>query len=111
MTYVLRAHQLHPFSGMDIPGLLEQRAQTRRDHPFLIWAPFDGPGQSWSYGRFLERVRRIAGGLQRRGVGEEAPDAGKNGQGAVARHGAGGLTGSALLRLDRPALPSLPYAP
>lgn len=49
--------------GMDVPGLLEQR--TRRDHPFIVWEPFEGLPEVISYGMFYERVRRIAGGLQR----------------------------------------------
>ena len=53
---------------MDVPSLLEQRAQTRREHAFLVWAPFDSPAQSWSYGQFHARVLRIAGGLLARGV-------------------------------------------
>src|ERR1700752_4345914 len=28
-----------PFAGLDIPWLLKMRAEVRRDHPFLIWAP------------------------------------------------------------------------
>ena len=30
-----------PFAGLDVPWLLRMRAETRRDHPFLIWAPFE----------------------------------------------------------------------
>src|SRR5674476_108417 len=45
-----------PFAGMDVPWLLRMRSQTRRDHPFLIWAPFDAPARIWSYGEFHERV-------------------------------------------------------
>ncbi|MDF1482010.1 AMP-binding protein [Extensimonas sp. H3M7-6] len=58
----------HPFMGMDVPGLLEQRAHARRDHPFIVWEPFEGLPEVISYGMFYERVRRIAGGLQQRGV-------------------------------------------
>ena len=68
MGALLTAHDLHPFSGMDIAGLLVQRALTRQDHAFLVWAPFEGPGRQWTYAEFLERVRRVAGGLQKRGV-------------------------------------------
>lgn len=27
-----------PFAGLDVPWLLKMRSETRRDHPFLIWA-------------------------------------------------------------------------
>jgi crotonobetaine/carnitine-CoA ligase len=57
-----------PFDGMDVPWLLALRCRTRRDHPFLIWAPFDAPATSWSYGEFHHRVGALAAGLVRRGV-------------------------------------------
>jgi len=34
-----------PFAVMDVPWLLRMRSQTRRDHPFLIWAPFEAPAR------------------------------------------------------------------
>jgi crotonobetaine/carnitine-CoA ligase len=57
-----------PFAGLDVPWLLRMRAESRRDHPFLIWAPFDAPARIWSYGEFHERVGRLAAGLVKRGV-------------------------------------------
>src|SRR6266567_5038467 len=57
-----------PFAGLDVPWLLRMRAETRRDHPFLIWAPFDAPARKWSYGEFHDRVGALAAGLARRGV-------------------------------------------
>src|ERR1700733_3223123 len=57
-----------PFAGMDVPWLLRMRAEKRRDHPFLIWAPFDAPAQSWAYGEFHERVGPPAAGLVARGI-------------------------------------------
>ena len=44
------------------------RARTRREHPFLIWAPFDAPARRWTYGEFHERVGALAAGLAKRGV-------------------------------------------
>jgi crotonobetaine/carnitine-CoA ligase len=58
-----------PFAGIDVPWLLQLQARTRRDHPFLIWAPFDAPARSWAYGEFHERVGALAAGLAGRGVG------------------------------------------
>ena len=60
--------QVNPFAGLDVPWLLHMRAETRRDHPFLIWAPFDAPARSWSYGEFHDRVGALAAGLARRGI-------------------------------------------
>ncbi|MGA7809330.1 AMP-binding protein [Bradyrhizobium sp.] len=57
-----------PFAGLDVPWLLRMRAETRRDHPFLIWAPFGAPARSWSYGEFHDRVGALAAGLVRRGI-------------------------------------------
>jgi carnitine-CoA ligase len=57
-----------PFTGLDVPWLLRMRAETRRDHPFLIWAPFETPARSWTYGEFHERVGALAAGLAARGV-------------------------------------------
>ena len=44
------------------------RAETRRDHPFLVWAPFDAPARIWNYGEFHERVGALAAGLVARGI-------------------------------------------
>jgi carnitine-CoA ligase len=57
-----------PFAGLDVPWLLKMRSETRRDHPFLIWAPFDAPPRTWSYGEFHERVGALAAGLVMRGI-------------------------------------------
>jgi crotonobetaine/carnitine-CoA ligase len=57
-----------PFAGLDVPWLLRLRAETRRDHRFLIWAPFDAPARPWTYGEFHERVGALAAGLAARGV-------------------------------------------
>ena len=57
-----------PFAGLDVPWLLRLRAEVRRDHPFLIWAPFDAPARSWTYGAFHDRVGALAAGFAARGV-------------------------------------------
>lgn len=57
-----------PFDGLDVPWLLRMRAEIRRDHRFLIWAPFEAPARHWSYGEFHEQVGALAAGLARRGV-------------------------------------------
>jgi len=40
--------------------------ESRRDHPFLIWAPFEAPARKWSYGEFHDRVGALAAGLVKR---------------------------------------------
>jgi crotonobetaine/carnitine-CoA ligase len=57
-----------PFAGQDIRTLLRAQAVAKRDKPFLIWAPFEGAEQSWTYGEFVARAERVAAGLHRRGV-------------------------------------------
>src|SRR5256885_4615552 len=57
-----------PFARMDVPSLLRMRSQSRREHPFLVWAPFDAPAKAWTYGEFRERVGALAAGLKARGV-------------------------------------------
>jgi crotonobetaine/carnitine-CoA ligase len=57
-----------PFGQLTLPLLLEKRARERGAHPFLVWAPFEGPSRTWTYAQFAEEVARIAGGLAARGV-------------------------------------------
>ena len=64
----LRAGDAHPFVRLDVPTLLAWRADTRRDHPFIVWEPFEGPAQTWTFGAFHHAVGRVAGGLVQRGV-------------------------------------------
>lgn len=65
---LLRHSGIHPFSGWDIPRLIDTQAQSRKDHPFLIWEPFEGASRTWTYGQFATDTARIAAGLQKRGV-------------------------------------------
>ncbi|MDE1172499.1 MAG: AMP-binding protein [Parvibaculaceae bacterium] len=68
MRLSLANPHVHPFAGFDIPHLLALHATSRPDHPFLIWEPFEGEPETWSYRRFYEDARRVAAGLQARGV-------------------------------------------
>ncbi len=56
------------YAGLDVAHLLAARARERGSHPFLVWAPFDGAPQVWSYAQFADEAARIAGGLEARGV-------------------------------------------
>jgi crotonobetaine/carnitine-CoA ligase len=60
--------RVHPYANFDIPALLAERARTRADHPFIVWEPFEGPGATWTYARFANKVDRVAAGLAARGV-------------------------------------------
>ncbi|MBV8578159.1 MAG: AMP-binding protein [Acetobacteraceae bacterium] len=57
-----------PFAGQDIRTLLRVQATARRDKTLLVWVPFEGAEQRWTYAAFLERAERVAAGLWRRGV-------------------------------------------
>lgn len=60
----------YQFRGQDIGWMLDQRAEHRGDHTFLVWEPRDGSDRSWTYAEFAEETRRVAAGLHARGVGE-----------------------------------------
>jgi crotonobetaine/carnitine-CoA ligase len=60
---------LSPFEGTNLDLLLEQKARDRRDHVFLVWAPFEGTQKTWTYGEFAADVARLAGGIAARGIG------------------------------------------
>jgi crotonobetaine/carnitine-CoA ligase len=73
-----------PFHGASLAQLLDHRASERGDHPFLIWAPFEGESRTWTYRQFAADAARLAGGMAARGLGagdrvlvhmENCPDA------------------------------------
>ena len=63
-----RTQIVNPFAGRDVNWLLDYRAETRGDHPFLVWEPFDAPRRVWTYAEFRRDVLRLAAGLHARGV-------------------------------------------
>lgn len=58
----------HPFVGLDVPWLLQERVRTQGDRPYIVWDPFDGEGRTWSYREFGAAVEETAAGLLARGV-------------------------------------------
>ena len=59
---------VNPFAGRDVNWLVDFRAETRGDHPFLVWEPFEGERRTWTYRQFRDRVLRVAAGLAKRGI-------------------------------------------
>lgn len=59
---------VNPFAGRDVNWLVDFRAETRGDHPFLVWEPFEGERRTWTYRQFRDRVLRVAAGLHKRGI-------------------------------------------
>ena len=55
-------------TGQDVPWLLQRLAERRGDHPVLIWEPRAGETKTWTYSQFWDEVRKLAAGLQKRGV-------------------------------------------
>jgi crotonobetaine/carnitine-CoA ligase len=68
MTLISDPPVLHPFMGRDAAFLLDARARQRGDHPMLVWAPYSGGDETWSYAKFAHDVARLAGGLHARGI-------------------------------------------
>lgn len=59
----------HPFLDMDVPSLFARSAQAHADRPLMVWEPFDGATQCWTYAMAHADMLRIAAGLAERGVG------------------------------------------
>ena len=55
--------------GMDVPHLLEARAEQAPDHPFIVWCPSRDSSTTYSYSEIFEQARRLAMGLSGNGVG------------------------------------------
>lgn len=58
----------NPYHGYDIATWIVELARRRGAHPFLVWEPFEGQPRIYTYQSFLDLVRKLAGGLARRGV-------------------------------------------
>ena len=58
-----------PFDGQNLASLIDLCAGIRGDKIALIWAPFDSFPQQWTYAELRKDVRRVAAGLQTRGLG------------------------------------------
>jgi crotonobetaine/carnitine-CoA ligase len=56
------------FVGQDIPWMVRRWADSRPDHPFLIWEPRSGEDRTWTYAQFAADMDAVAAGLAARGV-------------------------------------------
>ncbi len=70
MTLITAIEQSHKamVEGRDIPWLLRQWVERRPNTTFLIWEPFDGQSESFSYAEFSAEVERVAAALHKNGV-------------------------------------------
>lgn len=58
----------HPFEDQNLSWLLELQSQNRAEHPFIIFEPFDAPQIVLTYSQFFNQARRLASGMQQRGI-------------------------------------------
>ncbi|MBO9695362.1 MAG: AMP-binding protein [Sphingopyxis sp.] len=63
-----QATAFHPFTGCDLPWLVDRQAAQRPDKSFLIWESHAGPRQTLTYAQFAEETRAYAAGLAAKGV-------------------------------------------
>ena len=62
--------RLNVCNQRNVPWLLRARAESRADHPFVVWAPFDRDAVEITYAEFYQRVMSLAAGLRDRGVSQ-----------------------------------------
>jgi crotonobetaine/carnitine-CoA ligase len=65
---VLESGLMRMVEGRDVPGLLRRQAERYPEKPFLVWEPFAGPAETWTYKRMHEESTALAGGLAARGA-------------------------------------------
>lgn len=53
----------HPFLNADIPWLLRRAATAHAQRQFMVWEPFEGEPQRWTYEEAYRDIRQIAPGL------------------------------------------------
>ena len=58
----------YQFAGLDIPTQLRIWATQSPAKTCMIWHPFSGVPQRWSYAGFWQSVQELAAGLHRRGI-------------------------------------------
>ena len=61
-------HGVHPYAGLCLYTLLEQRAATLGDKPFVTFCPFYGEERVLSYRQMHQGAASLAGWLQQNGV-------------------------------------------
>lgn len=62
--------QNQAMAGIDVPWMLAEWANRQPDKLALVWEPFEGVSQSWSYSQLQLDAKSVAAGLAGRGVKE-----------------------------------------
>lgn len=60
MKPTLANNSIYPFANWDIPDLIDSQANVRGEDTFLVWEPFEGTAQTWSYETFAEQTLSLA---------------------------------------------------
>jgi crotonobetaine/carnitine-CoA ligase len=68
MTSFAHASKLFSVRGRTVATLFADWAERTPDKAFLIWAPFEGEAQTFSYGEFWALSGQVAAGLAARGT-------------------------------------------
>jgi len=68
LTEQLDATRRQSMHGMDVPWMLRQWSDRAPDDLALIWEPFTGTRQTWTYRELREQARAFATGLHTRGI-------------------------------------------
>jgi carnitine-CoA ligase len=61
---------LYTVAGLSVPSIFTSWVNRTPDKPFLIWSPFEGPEDTWTYAEFWAASERVAAGLGALGVGK-----------------------------------------
>src|SRR5262245_922837 len=68
MTDHQAAAEIHPFTGRDVPWLVDAQALALGDKPFLHWQPDNASERSITYAEFATETQAYATGLAALGV-------------------------------------------
>lgn len=63
-----RSNASNPYANRNLLWLVESKIPRFGDKDFLIWEPFWGAPQKWTYSKFMYDVKCLALGLQKRGI-------------------------------------------
>jgi len=64
----LKLPPLHPFTGRDLPWLVDAQAAQHPDSQFLVWDSLAGDSKTWTFAEFATETRAYAAGIAAQGV-------------------------------------------
>lgn len=66
-----RSTPFHPFTGKDVPWLVDMQATLRPSANCLVWESFAGPRRTWTFAEFAQETKAYAAGLVDHGITAE----------------------------------------